>query len=224
MTITNKTSFHFKVFYEIRKFLKVLIFESFRRRWNSLKIDFQDTDTPLSTATSSSSNGASTSPLIMVRDHPDKAQFVFHKFGGNSSHKYLPNGDFAHPQDRFRSLNRPKLGINAISGPFSQQSFLPKKFSKSDWDLRAQEYNLHTGPHMGIPHGHGYPSSSGTSVAGSADNQTEQESEHSVEQRGVMRRHHGHYFSNIDLFSQPNNGFNYLKYAKANDFELINNG
>uniref|UniRef100_A0AC34QS70 Uncharacterized protein n=1 Tax=Panagrolaimus sp. JU765 TaxID=591449 RepID=A0AC34QS70_9BILA len=54
--------------------------------------------------------------------------------------------------------------------------------------------------------------------------QTEQGSEHSEEQPGVFRRHHGHYFSNADLFSQQNPGFNYLKYAKAEDFEIVNNG
>lgn len=148
-----------------------------------------------------------------MKDYPDR----MHKFvNSNLPQSFLPNGELFLPNERFRSLNRPKLGINAISGPFSQSNFMPKKVSKSEWDLRHHDSKNHLG--------NGYlPSSSGTSIVESADH-TEQESEHSEEQPGVLRRHHGHYFSNADLFSQQNPGFNYLKYAKADDFEIINNG
>jgi hypothetical protein len=35
------------------------------------------------------------------------------------------------------------------------------------------------------------------------------------------RRHHAHYFSNVDLFAPQNEGFNYLRYAKADEIPSV---
>uniref|UniRef100_A0AC34FU90 ABC transporter domain-containing protein n=1 Tax=Panagrolaimus sp. ES5 TaxID=591445 RepID=A0AC34FU90_9BILA len=186
-----------------------------------------------------SSHGAasSTSPLIMIPSNlpniPDKHHhFQQQHFGG---HRFLPNGDILLPQNRFRSLNRPKLNVqtNNLNPKSSHQNNFPhpKKFSRSEWDLRNSDgLPFPPPPNTNLA----YTSSSGqspaTSVVDSAGNSAD---EHQSEQfisinqnngGGFFRsqRHHGHYFSNAELFAQPFLGFNYLKYAKASDFEQNN--
>uniref|UniRef100_A0A914PHS5 Uncharacterized protein n=1 Tax=Panagrolaimus davidi TaxID=227884 RepID=A0A914PHS5_9BILA len=155
-------------------------------------------------------------------------------YGG---HRFLPNGDILLPQNRFRSLNRPKLNIqtnnNNYGGPpkshnnnFSNH----KRFSRSEWDLRHPGID---GIQIPSNTNLAYTSSSGqspaTSVVESAagNSADENQSEQFIpltNNGGFFRshRHHGHYFSNAELFAQPFLGFNYLKYAKACDFEQNN--
>uniref|UniRef100_A0A914YWS8 ABC transporter domain-containing protein n=1 Tax=Panagrolaimus superbus TaxID=310955 RepID=A0A914YWS8_9BILA len=152
-------------------------------------------------------------------------------YGG---HRFLPNGDILLPQNRFRSLNRPKLNVQTNNfNPKSHQTHV-KNVSRSEWDLRNS---------VGLPFppppntNLAYTSSSGQSpatsvvesAAGNSGDEHQSEQFISINQNsnnggGFFRsqRHHGHYFSNAELFAQPFLGFNYLKYAKACDFEQNN--
>ena len=160
-------------------------------------------------------------PTIPLEKHP------------SHGHRFLPNGDIL-PQNRFRSLNRPnpKLGIQAHNF-HGRQHPLPstKKFSRSEWDLRTEHHGLPPPPNANLA----YTSSSGQSPAtsvvesGHSDDPHSDRSEQHHHQGGSgsggffrSQRHHGHYFSNAELFAQPSLGFNYLKYAKACDFEQTN--
>uniref|UniRef100_A0AC35G5I2 ABC transporter domain-containing protein n=1 Tax=Panagrolaimus sp. PS1159 TaxID=55785 RepID=A0AC35G5I2_9BILA len=178
-----------------------------------------------------SSHGAasSTSPLIMIPSnlHPTDNK----NYGG---HRFLPNGDILLPQNRFRSLNRPKLNIqtnnNNFGGPPKSHNHNHKRFSRSEWDLRHPGIDgIQIPPNTNLA----YTSSSGqspaTSVVESAagNSADENQSEQFIPLTNIggffrSHRHHGHYFSNAELFAQPFLGFNYLKYAKASDFEQNN--
>uniref|UniRef100_A0A7E4ZVH3 ABC transporter domain-containing protein n=1 Tax=Panagrellus redivivus TaxID=6233 RepID=A0A7E4ZVH3_PANRE len=158
-------------------------------------------------SSASSHGGASTSPLIMAVPH----------------HTMMPSRVPSLTTDRFRSLARPpKLGVSAFQG-----SGLPpqRRFVRSDWDIRPVAATDDHLAQFGDAHSNNiaYTASSadGTSEVDSGEPSPRLPLGLSIGD-GFLRsqRHHGHYFSNADLFVQPiAPRYNYLKYAKASDFD-----